>query len=66
MDATTVMLGILFGSVGLGFFFFGKKQNRPVHLFAGLALMILPYFIPNVIALGITGAILTIAPFVIP
>ena len=65
MDSTTLMLSNLFGSVGMGLFAFRKKQGRPFHLLAGVVLMVLPYCIPNAIALGIVGVLLTIAPFLI-
>jgi predicted membrane protein len=51
MEVSTLLWGVLFSSVGLGFFIYGKKQRAPVPLVCGIALMIYPYFIPNVFAL---------------
>jgi len=57
--------GLLFGSIGLGFFIYGKKQKTPVPLICGIGLMILPYFISNVLLLIISGvAIMALAYFV--
>lgn len=66
MNATTLLLSILFGSIGMGLFVFGKKQGRPLHLIAGMLLMVLPYIIPNAIAMSIVAVIVTIGPFLAP
>lgn len=63
MDPTTIMLSLLFGSIGMGWFLFGKKQCRMVPLSAGLLLMVLPYIIPNTIAMSSVAVLLTAAPF---
>jgi len=57
--------GMLFGSVGLGYFIYGKKQQRLVPLFCGLSLMIYPYFISNTIVLVLIGGLLSAAPYFI-
>ena len=66
MDSTAVLLwGLLFGSIGFGFFIYGKKQKAVVPLITGIALCVVPYFIANVYALVMVGVILvTIAYFV--
>jgi len=66
MDSTAVLLwGLLFGSIGFGFFIYGKKQKAVVPLVAGIALCVVPYFIANVYALVMVGVILVaIAYFV--
>jgi hypothetical protein len=58
-----LLWGVLFGSVGLGFFIYGKKQSRLVPLVCGLALMLYPYFISNVVALVLVGLALIIVPY---
>jgi hypothetical protein len=65
MDTTTLMVSLLFGALGMGFFMFGKKEGRMVPLFVGVALMVVPYFIANVIVLLIACALLTAVPFVV-
>ena len=66
MNANSLLLSILFGSVGMGFCVYGKKQQRIVPLVVGMALMVCPYFIHNAIVLAVVGVILTAAPFLIP
>ena len=63
MTAGVLLWGLLFSSIGLGFFLYGKKQRAVVPLVCGIALMIYPYFIPNVIALVVIGLVLTAVPY---
>ena len=63
MDTSTLLWGLLFGSIGLGFFVYGKKQKRVVPLATGVALMILPYFAPNTILLVVLGVALLAVPY---
>ncbi len=64
MPSTSVLLwGMVFGSIGLGFFIYGKKQKVIVPLMVGIALMIFPYFIADLTLLVIVGAILMVLPY---
>ncbi len=63
MDAGVLLWGLLFGSIGFGFFLYGRKQRAVVPLVCGLALMIYPYFIPNVVALVAIGVALIAVPY---
>jgi hypothetical protein len=66
MDPNVLMLSVLLGAVGMGLFIFGKKQERPVHLVAGLMLMVLPYVVPNPLVLLSVAAVVTLCPFLLP
>jgi hypothetical protein len=63
VDVGVLLWGLLFSSIGLGFFLYGKKQRAAVPLVCGLVLMIYPYFIPNVIALVAIGLVLIAVPY---
>jgi hypothetical protein len=63
VNAGVLLWGLLFSSIGLGFFLYGKKQRAVVPLVCGLVLMIYPYFIPNVIALVAIGVVLSAVPY---
>jgi hypothetical protein len=65
MNVSTLMWGVLFGSVGLGFFVYGKKQKAIIPFLSGIGLMLIPYFISNVLILVGTGIIFVVLPFVI-
>jgi len=53
----------MFGSVGLGYFIYGKKQRAVVPLVCGIVLILFPYFISNVILLVGVGALLAAIPY---
>jgi hypothetical protein len=64
IDSTSqIVWGIIFGSIGFGFFLYGRKQRAVVPLLVGLALMVIPYFIPNIIALVLVGSGLVALPY---
>lgn len=58
MNPNALLASILLGSVGLGFFIYGRKQRRGPHLAAGVLLMVYPYFVPSVALMLIIGAAL--------
>jgi hypothetical protein len=60
---STLLLGVLVSSVGMGLFMYGKKQGVPAPLVCGLGLMVLPYCISNLILLGATGIGLMAVPY---
>ncbi|MDQ6990269.1 MAG: hypothetical protein Q9M11_00870 [Mariprofundaceae bacterium] len=66
MENTAVLMwGMFFGSIGLGFFMYGKKQHLITPVFVGVALMAFPYFISNIVMLVVVGIALTILPYFI-
>jgi hypothetical protein len=63
MNTSTLLWGLLFSSIGFGFFLYGRKQRAAVPMVCGLAMMIYPYFIPNVLALITIGIVLAAIPY---
>ena len=63
MNTSSLLWGLLFGSIGLGYFVYGKRQKVVVPLVCGLALMVFPYFIANTIGLVAVGIALTALPY---
>jgi predicted membrane protein len=63
LDTSSLLWGLLFGSIGLGFLIYGRKQKAVVPLVCGLALMIFPYFISNTILLIAIGVVLMAVPY---
>jgi hypothetical protein len=49
---------MLIGSIGLGFFVYGRRQRRGPHLAVGILLMVYPYFVPGVLAMFLIAAAL--------
>ena len=53
-----MMVSLVIGTVGLGLFRYGKKEERPPQLFGGIALMVYPLFVTSVGGmLAVGGAI---------
>jgi len=63
VTASSLLWGMIFGSIGLGFFVYGKKQGAIVPLVCGLALMIFPYFVSSTFLLVAIGAALIAIPY---
>ena len=51
-SAGRLFLSLLISSVGVGLFLYGRKQGRIPQLVAGLALVIYPYFVGNLLLMG--------------
>jgi hypothetical protein len=63
INSSTLMWGILFGAVGLGFFVYGKRQKAPIPLLSGLMLMVFPYFVSNIYLTVLIGVALIALPY---
>ena len=63
MSTAQLFWGLLFGSVGFGYFLYGKKQAAIVPLVCGVALMIFPYFVSNTWILVVVGIALAALPY---
>jgi len=63
MNTAVLLWGMLFGSIGLGFFMYGKKQRAAVPLMVGIALSVYPFFVTNLAALIVVGLALTVLPY---
>jgi len=62
-DPSLLIWGMVFGSIGLGFFIYGKRQRAAIPLITGIALSIFPFFITNVYLLVLVGMVLVILPY---
>ena len=64
-SVSTLMWGIIFGSIGLGFFVYGKKQKAIIPILSGIGLMVFPYFISNIYIMILSGVFLITLPYFI-
>lgn len=62
-DESTIWWGLLFGTLGIGYFVYGKRQRMVMAMASGLALMIYPYFVPGVLLIVLIGVLLLALPF---
>lgn len=66
MTSTTSLLwGLLFSSIGTGYFIYGKKQQKSVVLIAGIGLCVFPYFITAIWPMILIGVALIALPYFI-
>ena len=63
MTTASLLWGLLFGSIGVGFFIYGKRQSMVVPLVCGLALIAYPYFVTNTWLLLLIGIALMAVPY---
>ena len=64
MESISIIIwGIIFGTIGLGYFSYGKKQNAIVPLLVGIALLVFPYFVSNTYVLVTIGTVLVVLPY---
>jgi hypothetical protein len=59
----SLFLGLLFGSIGMVYMIYGKRQSSVIHIVIGAILMIYPYLFSNALLVFIAGAILTAIPY---
>jgi hypothetical protein len=62
---SALIIGMIAGAIGTGYFIYGKKQQRFAPMLAGLLLGIYPFFTNNPLLLLLIGAALIAAPFYI-
>ena len=65
MDATLIFTGLIFGSIGMGYILYGRKQANMIALLAGVGLCLFPYFTSSVWLSIVIGVGLVLLPFVI-
>ena len=60
----SLIVGVIAGAIGMGYFIYGKRQTRIVPMVAGALLCVYP-FVDNLLWLSLIGLALVVAPFVI-
>jgi hypothetical protein len=51
---------LIVSSIGFVLFVYGKKMTRLPQLIVGLAMLVYPYFVPNVVVMLIVAAVLSL------
>ena len=63
MNGALLLWELVFSSIGMAFFIYGRKQQRAVPLVCGIVLMVYPYFVPSTIWLVVIGVALCALPY---
>ena len=59
----TLLLGLLFGSIGTVYMIYGKRVASPIHIIVGAILIVYPYLFSNALLVFLAGVILTAIPY---
>jgi predicted membrane protein len=62
---SSMIFGIVFGVIGIGYYTYGKRQSAIVPKIIGVSLFIFPYFIVNIYILVLVGIVLSLIPYFI-
>ena len=65
MNATNIFASLFLSSIGVGYFIYGKRQQKPIPLFAGLILIVFPYFVSNIWWMLLIGVAAMLLPLLI-
>lgn len=64
MNATSLFLAVIFGSLGFAYLYYGRQQRSVVPFVCGLLLLIVPYFLlARPLLLLVLGGVLAAVPF---
>ena len=58
VGGNSLLASVFIGSVGMGLFVYGKRQQRVPHLAVGILLMVYPYFVPGLALMLVIAAAL--------
>ena len=64
-NVSNLFFGIVAGAIGMAYFVYGRRQTKLVPVIAGVLLCVYPYFVQSWLWLGVVGALLLVAPFII-
>lgn len=65
LDTAAILWGLVFGSIGVGYYMYGKRQENMVARLSGVALILFPYFVSNNLLLVAMGLALMAVPYFI-
>lgn len=61
----TLFFSIVISSVGFAYFIYGKRNSELVYMVDGVAMMLYPYFVGNLLISVIIGIVLCTLPFIL-
>jgi hypothetical protein len=64
-DTKFLFASLLWGSIGFGYFIYGKKQREMVPLVGGLAMMAVSYFVGSALLLSLITIALMVAVYLL-
>ena len=65
MSGANLIGGILFGSLGVGYFIYGKKQGKVAYLVCGAALTLYTFMVSSALLVVVIGLLLSAGPWLL-
>ena len=62
LEPSYLLISLVFSSIGLGYFIYGKKQKHTVAFLTGLCLIVYPYMISDPLPMILIGIALMFVP----
>ncbi|MGF2733752.1 hypothetical protein [Marinobacter sp. DUT-1] len=62
MDTAILVWGLIFSSIGIGYFIYGRRQSNMVVRWCGLALILYPYLITDAVTMVAVGVGIMLIP----
>jgi hypothetical protein len=62
-NSASLLWGLVFGAIGMGYFVYGKRQQHVIALLAGIMLMVFPYFVTGWFLIVLVGIVLMALPY---
>ena len=50
-DTSYLLISLVFSSIGLGYFIYGKKQKHTVAYYSGICLIVYPYIVSDLVVM---------------
>lgn len=66
LDTSYLLITLVFSSIGLGYFIYGKKQKHKIAYYSGIGLMVYPYGVTQPMAMIVCGVVLMALPKLLP
>lgn len=63
INTSSLLVGLVTGSVGMAYWVYGKKRHKNVMLWSGVALMVYPWFVDGIMPSVLIGLVLFGVPF---
>ena len=59
----SLIWGMLFGAIGMGYCLYGRQQRTPIPLICGVGLIAFPYVVSGTLLTLLVGAVLMAIPW---
>lgn len=64
-ETASLLWGLLFSSIGIGYFIYGRKQRNRLFYWSGIGLMLYPYVVERPPLMIATGVAVMAIPFLL-